>query len=145
MNIEILKNAKINNSNEVAMVLDKNWKLSKPVIGNEHSVDILSEPEISDLLRNSPLRTIVLSHNHPSLSYFSTDDIGIFVGYPSIRTMEVVTNAGKTWYITKNDKYNDLEVMDVYKKIVHKNKGQPIDKIVEDFMNQTYNVVERNR
>ena len=145
MNKEILRNARENNNNEVAMFLDKNWKISKPVLGNEHGVEILKDTDAQIALSTSPFRSIVLSHNHPSLSYFSADDIGIFISYPSISTMEVVTNAGKTWHITKTSKYDDMEIMKLYKTIVKNNKGQPLDKIVDDFLSQTYNSIERNR
>ena len=145
MNKEILRNARENNNNEVAMFLDKNWKISKPVLGNEHGVEILKDTDAQIALSTSPFRSIVLSHNHPSLSYFSADDIGIFISYPSISTMEVVTNAGKTWHIPKTSKYDDMEIMKLYKTIVKNNKGQPLDKIVDDFLSQTYNSIERNR
>ena len=42
-------------------------------------------------------------------------------------------------------KYDDMEIMKLYKTIVKNNKGQPLDKIVDDFLSQTYNSIERNR
>ena len=36
------------------------------------------------------------------------DDIGKFIQYPSIRTLAIVTNQGKVWYLTKKESFDDL-------------------------------------
>ena len=143
MNTKILKTAKEqNNSNEVVMLLN-NFEISKAVLGDEKGVNIKEDAGISSILRNSPLRSIVLSHNHPSSSYFSADDIGIFLQYPSIKTMEVVTNSGKTWYINKNNKYDDIEAFRIYHNIIKENPGRKLDEIVDIFLREMYSSIER--
>lgn len=145
MNKELLRVAKEqNDSNEVVMVL-YNGLISKPFMGGQNFVSIGHNPELSSILRTSQMRSVTLSHNHPSLSYFSADDIGIFISYPSIRTMEVVTNQGKTWYISKKDAYDDLKILKEYKKITRENAGEKTDKIVDIFLRKSHNVIERNR
>lgn len=146
MNRNILRVSKEENkSNEVAMLWSAENGISKAMLGNEISVDIMADSNFSSTLRSSQIRSIVLSHNHPSASYFSSDDIGIFVCYPSIKTMEVVTNKGKTWYLSKKGNYNDVAVLEKYKKIIEKNPGVSLDKIVDLFIESTYDCVERNR
>ena len=146
MNKEILKVSKErNSSNEVAMIWSKESGISKALLGDKEHVDPDGDVEFSALLRRAPFRSLVLSHNHPSTSYFSCEDVGYFVSHPSIKTIEVVTNKGKTWHITKNEKYNDLEVLQKYKDIIKENQGTEIDKIVDLFLDSIYDCTERNR
>lgn len=145
MNKRILEEAKNNNnSNEVAMAL-VDGVISKPVFGKESSVDLYGDSDMYHVLKgkNTKMRSVTLSHNHPGLSYFSLKDIGIFIECPSIKTIEVVTNSGKTWYITKKSNYNDLEVMKIYKKTIEENKDNP-EKVVDIFLKNIYSMIEKN-
>lgn len=145
MNKKILRTAKTqNNSNEVAMIWTHEAGVSEAVLGTEKRVDFLSNPSIASTLRNSQSRSAVLSHNHPSTLYFSTDDIGIFLSYPSIKTMEVVTNKGKTWHITKKDNYDDVAMIERYKNIISENLNKGLDEIVDIFLKSSYDAIERN-
>ena len=118
---------------------------SKAILGNETSVDFMVDPEFSSILRNSQMRSVIMSHNHPSTSYFSSDDIGVFISYPSINTIEVVTNKGKTWFLSKKNNYNDMRILEIYKNIIKENPGANVDKIVDLFLKSTYDCIERNK
>ena len=145
LNREILKISRDkNNGDEVAMAL-VNGKFSEPVVGDVGKVNLYADPNMYHLLTSSEIgiRSVTLSHNHPGLSYFSIHDIGIFVGSPNIKTIEVVTNAGKTWYITKKDNYDDIEAMNIYKAIIKENKDDA-DKAVDSYLKRIYNMIEKN-
>ena len=144
MNKVILRTAmNQNNSNEVAMLWKSGEGVGHPVLGEKGSVDFLSDPEMSHTLRSSPMRSIVLSHNHPGLTYFSCDDLGVFLSYPSIKTIMIVTNMGKVYQLTKKDGYQDEQMIEHYWDIIGKNPGAKIDKIVALFLESTYKYIER--
>lgn len=118
---------KYNNSNEV-LALRKITNTEKTptnfVKGTEDSVDFLGDSDTFHLLVNSSNRSLELVHNHPGLSYFSMNDINIFMIYPSIKTMMIVTNQGKTWYINKLDNFNFEEAKSVMKDALEKYKDK---------------------
>lgn len=118
---------KYNNSNEV-LALRKITNTEKTptnfVKGTEDSVDFLGDSDTFHLLVNSSKRSLELVHNHPGLSYFSMNDINIFMIYPSIKTMMIVTNQGKTWYINKLDNFNFEEAKSVMKNALEKYKDK---------------------
>lgn len=145
MNKAILRFSKDNNqSNEVAMIY-KDGNTSSPVAGEQRQVDILSNPEVAHALRSSELRSITLSHNHPGLSYFSYDDLGVFVQYPSIRTIMLVTNQGKVAYLTKTEKYEDVKMVELYNNIGKRFNGKKESETVEAFLAEAYNSIERSK
>lgn len=77
------------------------------------------------------------------LSYFSMNDINIFMIYPSIKTMMIVTNQGKTWYINKLDNFNFEEAKSVMKDALEKYKDK--DVAIEKFLKKGYSFgIERN-
>jgi SPP1 gp7 family putative phage head morphogenesis protein len=120
---------KYNNSNEV-LALRKITNTEKTptnfVKGTEDSVDFLGDSDTFHLLVNSSNRSLELVHNHPGLSYFSMNDINIFMIYPSIKTMMIVTNQGKTWYINKLDNFNFEEAKSVMKDALEKYKDKDV-------------------
>lgn len=126
---------KYNNSNEV-LALRKITNTEKTptnfVKGTEDSVDFLGDSDTFHLLVNSSNRSLELVHNHPGLSYFSMNDINIFMIYPSIKTMMIVTNQGKTWYINKLDNFNFEEAKSVMKDALEKYKDK--DVAIEKFL-----------
>lgn len=147
MNRKILSiSKKSNESNEVAIAL-VDGVISNPVLGDQYGVKVLKDPEMYHLLKgkNIGLHTVTISHNHPGLSYFSLDDLSIFFGSPNIKTMEVVTNTGKTWFISKKSKYNDVEVYKKYIDIIAKNKNKSEREVVAEILKSLYNEVERNK
>lgn len=89
-----------NNSNEEVAIysIDKKAR-SNFYKGDKSSVNIEESAELYHLLRTSNPQTLELLHNHPGLSYFSLPDIRFFLKYDSIKTMTIVTNKGKVWYI----------------------------------------------
>ena len=137
---------KYNNSNEV-LALRKITNTEKTptnfVKGTEDSVDFLGDSDTFHLLVNSSNRSLELVHNHPGLSYFSMNDINIFMIYPSIKTMMIVTNQGKTWYINKLDNFNFEEAKSVMKDALEKYKDK--DVAIEKFLKKGYSFgIERN-
>lgn len=146
MNRSILRFSKeCNDSNEVAMILDSIGNAAGPVFGDQHSVNIEGDSDMYHLLRTSPLRSLVISHNHPGLSYFSYDDLGIFVQYPSIKLMMVVTNQGKCWYLRKKKSFDDTDATLEYVSIVSDKKAANERKAVELLIARLYNAIERSR
>lgn len=145
MNKSILRySMDCNYSNEVAMILDGKGIVTGPVFGDQHSVNIEGDSDMYHLLRTSPMRSLVISHNHPGLSYFSYDDLGIFVQYPSIKIMMVVTNRGRVFCLLKKETWNDVEALNLYKQAGHMRwKSEP--DAIASFLKNTYNAIERSR
>ena len=48
----------------------------------------------------------MLMHNHPGQSYFSMNDLSLFMHYDSVGIMSITTNQGKVWYIHKTVQFD---------------------------------------
>lgn len=145
LNRKVLTTARSeNDSNEVMCLMVSGYIIEKSVKGTANSVKVEEDAEIAHALRISKRGSIVLAHNHPNLSYFSIEDLKIFVKYPSIKTMTVVTNRGKVWHITKKNNFSDLEANNIVFDAVSK-KGVTYDKALEEALKGLYNMVERNK
>lgn len=98
------------NSNEVAITTtiegDGFSDKRAVVLGNEHTIDLYSDPETSKMLHSPQGQTVVIIHNHPSTQTFSLDDLLMFLDTHSVVMMVVVTNQGTIHYIRKEKKYN---------------------------------------
>ena len=142
---ELLSYAKESNeSNEVVGVINiNNGKFSDFVKGNKNSVDFLLSPEIYHMIMSNEKQSLELIHNHPGLSYFSLNDINVFMMYNSIKTISIVTNQGKTWYINKLDSFDFSKARETMKELL--DKYSDFDEIVEKFLKKGYTFgVERN-
>lgn len=73
------------------------------VKGDQTAVDIEADADTYHWLRTRPERSILLLHNHPGQSYFSMNDIQMFLVNDSIGAMSIVTNQGNVWTISKTD------------------------------------------
>lgn len=105
---ELLKFAQSqNDSNEVACLLDlnANERLSF-VKGDQTSIDIERDAASYHWLRSKSLGSVMLCHNHPGQSYFSLQDVAVFLKNDSIGTMSIVTNQGKVWTISKTARFD---------------------------------------
>ena len=105
---DLLKFAKDHNdSNEVAALLDLSTGERLPFVkGNQDSVDIEADADSYHWLRTKSERSIMLMHNHPGQSYFSMNDLSLFMHYDSVGIMSITTNQGKVWYIHKTVQFD---------------------------------------
>lgn len=134
-----------NNSNEVACLLDltTNERLAF-VKGDETSIDIQADSDSYHWLRNKPAKSVMLCHNHPGQSYYSNQDIGIFMSFDSIGTMSIVTNQGKVWHITKTGDFN-IRAAIIQMKELRRKYNDNWDEIIDRFIKYGYNYgIERN-
>lgn len=136
---------KFNNSYEVACVMNiKENSFTDFIKGTKDTVDFLGNVDAYHLISSSQPRTLELMHNHPALSYFSLNDINVFMNYPTIKVMTIVTNQGKTWYINKLDAFDLHKAQFVMAELLKKHVGDE-DKIIEKFLKRSYDYsVERN-
>ena len=142
----LLKYAKDeNDSNEVACLFDiRTGKRLNFVRGTTDYVDIERDAESYHWLRNMDEYSVMLCHNHPGLSYFSANDVRIFMHYRSIGSMSVVTNLGKVWTITKTDKFDHTLAQSALIEL-SRTYGNDMDKIIDKFIRQGYNYgIERS-
>ena len=96
-----------NDSNEVAALLDLSTGERLPFVkGDSVSVNIEADAESYHWLRTKPERSIMLLHNHPGQSYFSMNDLSLFMHYDSVGIMSITTNQGKVWYIHKTVQFD---------------------------------------
>ncbi|MFU0801674.1 hypothetical protein ABH527_000890, partial [Staphylococcus warneri] len=114
---QLIKSAKENNdSNEVAYLL-KDGKVTK-VYGDQDSVSVEPGEKATELLFNSKANSIIMLHNHPGQSGFSLNDISLFIRLNSIKSMTIVTNYGKTKYLTKVENYSKEVALSLYKEML---------------------------
>ena len=143
---ELLRFAqKQNDSNEVACLLDltANEKLSF-VKGDQTSISIEADAGSFHWLRTRPKQSIMLCHNHPGLSYYSNQDINIFMSFDSVGAMSIVTNQGKVWYIAKRPTFDVDAAREEMKSLILK-YNEDWDKIIDNFIKHGYNYgMERN-
>lgn len=133
-----------NESNECACVINllDNTR-SNFIKGDRISVDVLNDPGVYHLLYTSSEKSLELTHNHPGLSYLSLNDLQLFLTYPSIGTISIVTNQGKTWYFSKKKTFNFFECKLILKNLY--SKGLREDELIEKFLRAVYNLhIERN-
>lgn len=132
-----------NQSKEVASLIDlENLLSSGYVLGNGQEVNILADAQAFHMLATGHESSLELAHNHPGLSYFSLNDIAVFLQYPAIKTMTVITNQGTTWYINKTDSFSRTKALSLLSDLSKKYKD---DELVEKFLKKGNTVgIERN-
>lgn len=115
---ELLRFAqKQNDSNEVACLLDLTTGEKLDFVkGDQTSVDVEMDAASYHWLRTRKANSVMLCHNHPGQSYFSLQDVMVFLKNDPISTMSIVTNQGKVWTISKTDRFDyDAAFAELYK------------------------------
>lgn len=132
-----------NQSKEVASMIDlENLVSSGYVLGTGQEVNILADAQAFHMLATGHESSLELAHNHPGISYFSLNDIAVFLQYPAIKTMTVITNQGTTWYINKTDSFSRTKALSLLSDLSKKYKD---DELVEKFLKKGNTVgIERN-
>lgn len=133
-----------NNSNEVACLLDLTTGEKLDFVkGDQVSVNVEADAASYHWLQSKSPKSLMLCHNHPGQSYFSMNDISVFMYYPQIKSLSIVTNQGKVWHITKLDRFDFDEARRAMENAIIKSKGNG-DKAVDLFLKECYNYgVER--
>lgn len=113
---ELLKWSKDKNAcNETAFVFRRNLTDRSEFVGDDDNLDFGSE----GFNKGGGL---LVMHNHPRNSSYSTTDLLFFVDNREIRTLTIVKNNGGVEYITKIDSFDSikfkLEFDRLYRKIV---------------------------
>lgn len=142
---ELLRFAQTQNtSNEVACLLDLTTGEKLDFVkGDQVSVDVEADAASYHWLQSKSPKSLMLCHNHPGQSYFSMNDISVFMYYPQIKSLSIVTNQGKVWHITKLDRFDFDEARRAMENAIIKSKGNG-DKAVDLFLKECYNYgVER--
>ena len=135
---KLLRDAKENNdSNEVAYLL-KDGKVTK-LYGNQDTVSFYPGEKGTELLFKSKPNSIIMLHNHPGQSGFSLNDISLFIRLNSIKSITIVTNYGKTKYLTKGENYSKEAALSLYKELLIDVGNQVDKKIVDKFLKKIYN------
>lgn len=127
-----------NDSNEVACLLDlnANEKLSF-VKGDQTSIDIEKDAASYHWLRSKSPGSVMLCHNHPGQSYFSLQDVAVFLKNDAIGTMSIVTNQGKVWTISKRARFDyDAAFAELYKYRGASEKEW--DDVIDSFLKNGY-------
>lgn len=128
-----------NDSNEVAGLLDLRTGEKNPFVkGDSASVNIEADATSYHWLRTMPEKSIMLMHNHPGQSYFSMNDIRLFLAYDAIGTMSIVTNQGTVWAISKTEKFNRKNAFSELLRC-RKECGTDLNKAIDRFLKAEYN------
>lgn len=135
-----------NESNEVAGIIDiLTGKQIGFVKGDRHSVDIYSDANTYHNLVSKSENSLILCHNHPGLTGFSMNDIGVFMRHSSVKTMTIVTNLGKVSYISKTKHFDYKKTVRLMRDCLEQS-GSDIDKGIENFLKKCYSVgIERGK
>lgn len=114
---------KENDSNEVAALLSHTLT-GKMIVkkGSENAVNLGSYNDVNAWVLKQEVESVVIIHNHPKLTTFSYTDLSLF-SEPRIKTMIVVTNAGKTFILNKTDKFDYGKMNDILKEIAKSTKN----------------------
>ena len=113
-----------NNHNEVTLTYSlehlqlKNGLPYSIVMGDEHSTDLMADPDTYHIINTSKNNVIVNMHNHPSGYPFSIYDIPFFLQYDSIKLMVLLDNQGKISYMNKNDEYSRRDSILFFQKCI---------------------------
>ena len=134
-----------NNSNEVACLLDLTTGEKLDFVkGDQVSVDVEADAASYHWLRTRPPNSVMLCHNYPGQSYFSMNDIFVFMHYDAVRTMSIVTNQGKVWTISKTAEFDFAAAKESMSRAIAKSSGNK-DRAIEIFLKECYNYgVERS-
>lgn len=147
----LLKAMTQNDSNEVALTF-RLGSLEEIGIsfGNEHSVDVELDTISYHLLHRSEDTldkdfydcVIVVTHNHPSLSNLSVNDIQFFLQQDKLRIIVAVTNRGTCFYLEKLWNYDKAKAITLYNEmIIQFNKAENLKQkqsAVSFFLNNCY-------
>ncbi len=115
----------MNNSGEVAILVDIiHWE-TEVIIGEANRVDISSNAKAHMMMLSYPKNTILVMHNHPSTSTFSGADFKMFCDNASIFVMTIVGNDGSIQIMEKNTAFNgQAEKMNYHNlALQYKNEG----------------------
>ncbi|EJJ6354877.1 minor capsid protein [Staphylococcus pseudintermedius] len=130
-----------NDSNEYAFVSKgKDDKEPAEAKGTQYDVDFKPGFNATDRLLNSPERSLILMHNHPGGSSFSTYDLIMFNDRETIKTMTIVTNTGRVKFITKTNDYDIKIFSRICERAFKKTGNQPIKDVnIEKALRKLYN------
>ena len=134
-----------NNSNEVACLLDLTTGEKLDFVkGDQISVNVEADAASYHWLRTRPPGSVMLCHNHPGQSYFSMNDISVFMHYDAVGTMSIVTNQGKVWTISKTAEFDFAAAKESMSRAIAGSSGNK-DRAIEIFLKECYNYgVERS-
>lgn len=129
-----------NDSNEVAIVYGLvNMNALNPdsdylgvSLGDEHDVFPCKDTASSKLINGFMKCAVMLSHNHPSLSLISLDDIQFLLEYSSVQLVVVVSNLGAVSYISKSHNYNRREAIILLNECITKHNDAKTLQEMED-------------
>lgn len=106
-----------NNSNEVLLIDDLNFKSEVSVRGGEFAVTPADNPFAVSVIEKAERKSLIYMHNHPSTNTFSVGDIDTFICESSIKTMSVVTNQGEVYVLNKLKNYDYNKIRNLLRKI----------------------------
>jgi hypothetical protein len=91
------------------------------------------------LLHSAKDKSLVLCHNHPGLTDFSANDIGVFMRHDTIKTMTIVTNQGDVRYISKGEHFDYNGAVELMRECQEKYSDN-INKCIDLFLKKCYSV-----
>lgn len=125
---ELLRIAKNeNDSNEVLLINDLEFKSEVSVLGGEFKVSPGENPFAVSVVSNAKRQSLIYLHNHPSTNNFSVGDIDTFVCESAIKTISVVTNQGEVYVLNKTAAYNYNNIRALLNDIYKSFDGDEID------------------
>lgn len=95
-----------NDSNEVLLIGDLNFKEVTRLMGGEFNVAPSENPFAVSRIAHADRQSLVYMHNHPSTNNFSVGDIDTFICERAVKTITVVTNQGEVYALNKLKSYD---------------------------------------
>lgn len=129
-----------NNSNEVLLIDDLNFKSEVQILGDEFVVSPAQNPFAVSVIGNAERRSLIYMHNHPSTNIFSVADIDTFICEGAIKTMSVVTNQGEVYILNKKSEYEYNKARNLMAEVFNSFDNEEMDngEFVRRFIKKCY-------
>ncbi|HNX65172.1 MAG TPA: phage minor capsid protein, partial [Oscillospiraceae bacterium] len=139
---ELLKLAKTkNNSNEVLLIDDLEFKSEVSILGEEFGVAPAENPFAVSIIEKADKKSLIYMHNHPSTNNFSVSDIDTFICESSVKTLSVVTNQGEVYILNKLKQFDYNKTRAILKEIYDSFIDEEIDD--KDFVSEFLKLCEK--
>ena len=110
----LLTSMKLNDSNEVGIMVDIIEWMTWTILGDSNEVETRKNPDAYIALKGNRKNTLIFIHNHPSTGTFSGVDFKTFCSNESLYAMTVVGNDGSVYTLVKSPTFNSHDALSYY-------------------------------
>lgn len=82
--------------------------------GSRNGIILANTPDVYRFIRNAPVSSVVIMHNHPRNGLFSAADLTSFSDFNSIYAMTAICNDGTIYMMKKTPNFNPIILFQCY-------------------------------